>query len=120
MMPPQRYNHSAGTGTGTGTDTGADADTEPLDLLPLPHLTPVALLGAGGGGQRESLGQLYAVQIATAISMRDPSEARTVLVGLGLRKGANKGGGAKDVEAEAEVGRDEFFEILELVGKVLV
>ena len=113
MMPPQRYNHSAGT----GTDADADADTEPLDLLPLPHLTPVALLGAGGGGQRESLGQLYAVQIATAISMRDPSEARTVLVGLGLRKGA-KGEGAKEVEAE--VGRDEFFETLELVGKVLV
>lgn len=59
--------------------------------------------------ERESIGQLYAVQIATAIRMRDASEGRTVVVGLGLSGGS--GGGERE--------REEFFEVMELVGKVL-
>lgn len=71
-------------------------------------MTPTTLLG-GGGQERESIGQLYAVQIATAIKMRDASEERTVVIGLGLIGGG--GSGQQD--------REEFFELMELVGKVL-
>ncbi|KAF8459347.1 hypothetical protein BGX38DRAFT_1247926 [Terfezia claveryi] len=85
-------------------DPGAE-DQLPLDLLPLSYLTPTTLLG-GGGAERESMGQLYVVQIATAIRMRDSSEGRTVVVGLGL-------------DTRAGVERDNFFEVMELVGKVL-
>jgi len=52
------------------------------------------------------VGQLYAVQIATAIRMRDNSEGRTVIMGLGL-------------DTTAGMERDAFFKVMELVGKVL-
>jgi len=73
-------------------------------MLPLGHLTPKTLLGAGGD-QRETAGHLYASQIASTIAMRNPEETRTVLVGLGLQK--------VDLEREA------FFDLLELVQKVI-
>jgi proteasome assembly chaperone 3 len=73
-------------------------------MLPLGHLTPKTLLGAGGE-QRETIGHLYASQIASAIAKRDPEETRTVLVGLGLQK--------LDVE------REGFFDLLELIQKVI-
>ena len=74
-------------------------------LLPLTHLTPKTLLG-GGGEDRESLGQLYAVQIASHIARRDSSEKRALVVGLGIAK----------LRAE----REAFFDVIELVQKVLV
>lgn len=73
-------------------------------MLPLSHLTPKTLLGAGGE-QRETLGHLYASQIASAIATRNPEENRTVLVGFGLQK--------VDMEREA------FFDLIELVHKVI-
>jgi len=73
-------------------------------MLPLNHLTPKTLLGAGGE-QRETIGHLYATQIASTIATRNPEEMRTVLVGLGLMK--------IDMEREA------FFDLLELVQKVI-
>jgi proteasome assembly chaperone 3 len=73
-------------------------------LLPSTHLTPQTLLG-GGGDNRETLGQLYAAQIASQISARNPDDRRTLVVGLGLQK--------LDTEREA------FFDMLELVQKVL-
>jgi proteasome assembly chaperone 3 len=73
-------------------------------MLPLGHLTPKTLLGAGGE-QRETIGHLYASQIASAIATRNPEETRTVLVGLGLQK--------VDMEREA------FFDLLELIQKVI-
>jgi proteasome assembly chaperone 3 len=73
-------------------------------MLPLGHLTPKTLLGAGGE-QRETIGQLCASQIASAIATRNPEETRTVLVGLGLQK--------VDMEREA------FFDFLELVQQVI-
>lgn len=73
-------------------------------MLPLAHLTPKTLLG-GGGEQRETLGHLYATQIASMISTRSPDDMRTLLVGFGLQK--------------VEMEREAFFDLLELVQKVL-
>lgn len=73
-------------------------------MLPLGHLTPKTLLGAGGE-QRETLGHLYASQIASVIATRNPEESRTVVVGLGLQK--------------VEIQREAFFDLLELLQKVI-
>ncbi|KAI0910663.1 hypothetical protein F4823DRAFT_561669 [Ustulina deusta] len=73
-------------------------------LLPMSHLTPKTLLG-GGGEERESLAQLYAVQIASYIVRRDSNERRTLVVGLGLQK--------------LRPDREAFFDVLELIQKVL-
>jgi proteasome assembly chaperone 3 len=77
---------------------------EGSDMLPLGHLTPKTLLGAGGE-RRETIGHLYASQIASNIATRNPEETRTVLVGLGLQK--------VDMEREA------FFDLIELVQQVV-
>jgi proteasome assembly chaperone 3 len=73
-------------------------------LLPLPHLTPKVLLG-GGGEERESSGQLYAVQIASHIARRNPEEKRMLIVGLGLMK--------------PKPDRESFFDVIELVQQIL-
>ncbi|KAF4449801.1 hypothetical protein F53441_6996 [Fusarium austroafricanum] len=73
-------------------------------LLPSTHLTPTTLLG-GGGEARETLGQLYAAQIASQICLRSPNDRRILVLGLGLSK--------MDLEREA------FFDLLELVQKIL-
>lgn len=73
-------------------------------LLPSTHLTPKTLLG-GGGDDRETLGQLYASQLASHLSLRSPDDRRTLVLGLGLAK--------IDTEREA------FFDLLELTQKVL-
>jgi proteasome assembly chaperone 3 len=75
-----------------------------LGTLPSTHLTPKTLLG-GGSEERETLGQLYASQIASFLTLRDPDEKRTLLLGLGLEK----------VERNSEA----FFDIIELVQKVV-
>ncbi|KAG0648389.1 hypothetical protein D0Z07_5111 [Hyphodiscus hymeniophilus] len=87
----------------TSFDTALPSDPDG-DMLPLGHLTPKTLLG-GGGEQRETVGHLYASQIASTIATRTPEENRTVLVGLGLQK--------VDLEREA------FFDLLELVQKII-
>ncbi|VUC22677.1 unnamed protein product [Clonostachys rosea] len=73
-------------------------------LLPSTHLTPSTLLG-GGGEERETVGQLYAAQIASQISLRSPDDRRVLVLGLGLGK----------VSPE----REAFFDLLELVQQVL-
>ncbi|CAJ2508241.1 Uu.00g094270.m01.CDS01 [Anthostomella pinea] len=73
-------------------------------LLPMSHLTPKTLLG-GGGEERESLAQLYAVQIASHIARANSEERRTLVVGLGLQR----------LRPE----REAFFDVLELIQKVL-
>jgi proteasome assembly chaperone 3 len=86
----------------TAFDTALPSAGE--DMLPLGHLSPKTLMG-GGGEQRETLGHLYASQIATFIATRNPEESRTVVVGLGLQK--------VDMEREA------FFDMFELLQKVI-
>ncbi|KAM3454703.1 hypothetical protein MY5147_006467 [Beauveria neobassiana] len=73
-------------------------------LLPSTHLTPTTLLG-GGGEERETIGQLYAAQIASFLSLRYPDDRRTLVVGFGL----------KTIDKE----REAFFDLFELAQKVL-
>ena len=78
--------------------------TAGLGALPSAHLTPKTLVGSGGE-ERETLGHLYASQIASHLVLRDPEEKRTLLLGLGLEK----------VEGSGEA----FYDLLELVLQVL-
>lgn len=73
-------------------------------MLPLGHLTPKTLMGAGGE-QREMVGHLYASQVASTIATRNLEEKRTLLVGFGLHK--------------VDLERETFFDLLELVQKVI-
>lgn len=59
----------------------------------------------GGGEQRETIGHLYATQIASLISTRNPEETRTVLVGIGLQK--------------IDMAREAWFDILEIIQQVV-
>lgn len=76
-----------------------------LSLLPSVHLDPKVLIG-GGGEARETVGQLYAAQIASHLALRNADDRRTLVLGLGLRK----------VDAES---RDGFFDMIELALKAL-
>lgn len=76
-----------------------------LSALPSLHLTPKTLLG-GGGQDRETLGQLYAAQIASHLALRNPDDRRTLVLGLGLTKFDDQS-------------REAFFDVLELVTQAL-
>ncbi|OJD22221.1 hypothetical protein ACJ73_06434 [Blastomyces percursus] len=73
-------------------------------LLPLPNFTATSVLGARGT-QRETVGQLYACQIATAIVTKNPNEKRLLVVGLGLE--------------QPDLDRDIFFGVIDLVLKCI-
>lgn len=64
------------------------------------HLSPKTLLGVSTP-ERETIGQLYATQIASAITNRNPQESRTAVIGLGLCK--------------FEANRQTFYDIMDLV-----
>lgn len=68
------------------------------------HLTPKTLLG-GSTSERETVGQLYATQIASAIVTRNPEEKRTVIIGFGLK--------------QHESNREVFYDTVELVEQCL-
>ena len=74
------------------------------ELLPMSHLTPRTLLG-GSTSTRETVGQLYATQIASVIATKDPQEKRTIVLGLGL--------------GQVEASRTMFYDTIELVLKCL-
>ncbi|KAL2039122.1 hypothetical protein N7G274_008171 [Stereocaulon virgatum] len=73
-------------------------------LLPIAHLTPKTLLG-GSTSERETVGQLYATQIASVIVTRNPEEKRTVIIGFGLK--------------QYESNREVFYDTVELVEQCL-
>ena len=75
-----------------------------LTGLPPSHLTPKTLLG-GGGEKRETIGHLYATQIADHLLLRDPTEKRSLLLGLGLEK--------------TEGSQEAYFDLLELVMQIV-
>ncbi len=78
--------------------------SEEDDLLPMPNLTARTLLG-GASEERETVGQLYATQIATAIATKMPDEQRTILFGFGFLK--------------AHTSREQFFDLLDLIMQCL-
>ncbi|PGH09927.1 hypothetical protein AJ79_05543 [Helicocarpus griseus UAMH5409] len=87
------------------TNPGTDGyhtlpDAEEDGLLPLAGLTATSILGARGS-ERETVGQLYACQIASVIATKNPDEKRLLVVGLGLE--------------QAELDRDIFFGVIDLV-----
>ena len=73
-------------------------------LLPSTRFQPRTLLGAGGS-DREMMGQLYASQIAHAVTTKNPSESRSLMLGLGL--------------AKVDTGRDTFLQVVDLMLQVL-
>jgi len=84
-----------------GTDgSQALSEVENDSLLPIAGLTATPLLG-GHAPERETLGHLYACQVASAIVTKNPNETRLLVVGLGLES--------------AEADRDIFFCIIDLV-----
>ena len=80
------------------------SSSEEDSLLPIAHLTPKTLLG-GSTSERETISQLYATQIASAIITRNPEEKRTVVVGLGL--------------SNTDVKRDVFYDVIDLIHQVI-
>lgn len=76
------------------------SEVDGADLLPLSNLTATSLLGGHAPGH-DTVGQLYASQIASAIATKTPDEKRLLVLGLGL------------VTADAD--RDVFFAIIDLV-----
>ena len=88
----------------SATDQYLPSATGEDSLLPMTHLTPKTLLG-GATEERETLGQLYAAQIASLIASKNPEEKRTVMVGLGLSK--------------VEASREDFYNTIDLVRKCL-
>ncbi|KAA8643271.1 uncharacterized protein ATNIH1004_010038 [Aspergillus tanneri] len=88
-----------------GTE-GSHTISESADdgLLPLSSLTATSLLG-GRIPEHETVGQLYARQIASAIVTKTPNEKRLLVVGLGLET--------------TNADRDIFFSIIDLVLQCL-
>lgn len=62
-----------------------DPDLPPSDLLPNSQFTATTILG-GTNAPLDTLGQLLATQLASAIVSRDPEEKRMLVLGLGLEK----------------------------------
>ncbi|KAI9655113.1 MAG: hypothetical protein M1821_005596 [Bathelium mastoideum] len=79
-------------------------NSEDTDLLPMTHLTATTILG-GTVPERDTVGQLYATQVGSAIVTKDPAERRLLVVGLGLEK--------------VDSGMDTFADTVQLVLQCL-
>ncbi|KAI4125224.1 MAG: hypothetical protein LQ338_004386 [Usnochroma carphineum] len=88
----------------TSTDQYIPSATSEDSLLPLTHLTPKTLFG-GSNQERETIGQLYAAQIASIIAAKNPGERRTVMIGLGLSK--------------FEASREVYYDTVDLARKCI-
>lgn len=75
------------------------SDEEGSQLLPMPHLNATTVLGTSGT-ERDTLGQLFATQVASAIAVQRPEEKRLLVVGMGFKK--------------AEMDSESFLAALEL------
>jgi proteasome assembly chaperone 3 len=84
--------------------TTHDHDGEASHLLPMAHLTATTVLG-GTVPERNTVGQVIATQIASAISTKSPQETRLVVVGLGLEK--------------MDIGRDEYADLVGLALDII-
>lgn len=73
-------------------------------MLPFSRFSPRSLLGAGSG-ERDMMGHLYASQIASAITTKNPDESRVLVLGLGLPK--------------VETDRETFLQIMEMIFQCL-
>ncbi|KAF2262930.1 hypothetical protein CC78DRAFT_519431 [Lojkania enalia] len=82
----------------------SDDDNPPSTLLPSHHLTATTILG-GTQPALSILGQTIATQIASLITMRDATEKRMVVVGMGLERDMR--------------GREEYSQLVGLVLSVL-
>lgn len=102
---------SLAAGPGTYDDDGnfIEDGHDDADFLPLPHLTPMPLLGANTSSEASSMGSIYAAQIASLIARQAPEDRRTVVVGLGPAIGPAPG---QDL---ALAHRRQFLEIMKLV-----
>ncbi|KAA8905658.1 hypothetical protein TRICI_005264 [Trichomonascus ciferrii] len=83
----------------------ASESTE-TELFPLPHLTPVPLIGSDID---DTSGRLYSTLIASMISRQSPEENRTVVVGLAGDIGPREG---------ASVTKDHRKELLDIIKLV--
>lgn len=84
-----------------------DTDDDYNDaLLPLPHLTPMPLIG--GSQESDIQGRIYAAQIASLIARQSPLDRRQVVVGLGADIGPRPG------EEPTQNHRKEFLEVVRL------
>ena len=73
-------------------------------MLPMAHFNPSTLLGTRST-DREMLSHGIATQIASRLTVSNPEDRRTVVLGLGLRQG--------------EFGREQFFDVMDLTLGVL-
>ena len=94
----------------SNVDPASSSTGDQDELLPSCHLTPKTLLGARGDAG-ETLAHLCAAHVASQLAMRSggagAKEERTLMVGLGLR------------DRGKELGREGWFDLVELLQKVL-
>jgi proteasome assembly chaperone 3 len=89
--------HLPSAPTTTHDDSPSEEST---DLLPLAHFTATTILG-GTLSSIDTLGQLLATQLASAIIVRDTEEKRMLVLGLGL-----------DLDTATKLGEDGFAELV--------
>jgi proteasome assembly chaperone 3 len=104
--------------TGIAEQQSLYASSE-MKLLPPTALTPRTLLG-GRGDRREVVSQVYATHVAGQLALRDPTDHRTLVFGLGLRKGVLddycEGDNSHD---GGERHRGAHFDLIELLQQVM-